>query len=256
MNRILEKFQKHELSIGTFTHLKSATAVECLGRTGLDYVVIDTEHCGVGVDALSAAITAADAAGITPLVRINEISRSAVLQPLDAGAKGLLVPAVVSVEQVRRLVEYAKFPPLGKRGFCPTRDGGWGFDDASARGVGAYMARCDRETLLIPQCETAECLAQIEEIAAISGVDGIFVGPLDLSISLGCPMQFDQPVMLDALARILSACRTNGKLTIIFCGDTETARLRASQGYDSLTVGLDTQLLIHSCREMVGAIRA
>ena len=88
MNPLQEKFKKGELSVGTFTQLGSPIAVECLGRTGLDYVLIDTEHCAVGVEFLTAAITAADAAGITPLVRINEISRSAVLQPLDYGAQG------------------------------------------------------------------------------------------------------------------------------------------------------------------------
>ena len=80
MNRVQEKFMKKELSVGTFTQLNSATAVECLGQTGLDYVLIDTEHTAVGIDFLTAAITAADAAGLVPLVRINDISRSKVLQ--------------------------------------------------------------------------------------------------------------------------------------------------------------------------------
>ena len=94
MNRIREKFLNHELSVGTFTQLTSTVAVEALGRTGLDYVLIDTEHSAVGIEFLSSAITAADAAGIVPLVRINDIARSKVLQPLDYGAQGLIVPAV------------------------------------------------------------------------------------------------------------------------------------------------------------------
>ena len=81
MNRLKEKFQNHELSIGTFTQLSSPTAVECLGRSGLDYVLIDTEHCPVDINFLTSAITAADAAGIVPLVRINDIARSKVLFP-------------------------------------------------------------------------------------------------------------------------------------------------------------------------------
>ena len=154
MNRIREKFLNHELSVGTFTQLSSTVAVECLGRTGLDYVLIDTEHSAVGIEFLSSAITAADAAGIVPLVRINDITRSKVLQPLDYGAQGLIVPAVETVDQVRRLVEYAKFPPVGNRGFCPTRDGGYGYDEISMQGTEAYFAHANRETLLIPQCET------------------------------------------------------------------------------------------------------
>ena len=255
MNRIREKFLNHELSVGTFTQLSSTVAVECLGRTGLDYVLIDTEHSAVGIEFLSSAITAADAAGIVPLVRINDITRSKVLQPLDYGAQGLIVPAVETVDQVRRLVEYAKFTPVGNRGFCPTRDGGYGYDEISMQGTEAYFAHANRETLLIPQCETVGCLEHIEEITAMDGVDGIFVGPFDLSIALGRPMAFDCDEMRAALDRILNACHKNNKMAFIFCGDAQAAKTRAAQGFDSVTAGLDIMALVDSYRAMVQDIR-
>ena len=255
MNRIREKFLNHELSVGTFTQLSSTVAVECLGRMGLDYVLIDTEHSAVGIEFLSSAITAADAAGIVPLVRINDITRSKVLQPLDYGAQGLIVPAVETVDQVRRLVEYAKFPPVGNRGFCPTRDGGYGYDEISMQGTEAYFAHANRETLLIPQCETVGCLEHIEEITAMDGVDGIFVGPFDLSIALGRPMAFDCDEMRAALDRILNACHKNNKMAFIFCGDAQAAKTRAAQGFDSVTAGLDIMALVDSYRAMVQDIR-
>ena len=255
MNRIREKFLNHELSVGTFTQLSSTVAVECLGRTGLDYVLIDTEHSAVGIEFLSSAITAADAAGIVPLVRINDITRSKVLQPLDYGAQGLIVPAVETVDQVRRLVEYAKFPPVGNRGFCHTRDGGYGYDEISMQGTEAYFAHANRETLLIPQCETVGCLEHIEEITAMDGVDGIFVGPFDLSIALGRPMAFDCDEMRAALDRILNACHKNNKMAFIFCGDAQAAKTRAAQGFDSVTAGLDIMALVDSYRAMVQDIR-
>lgn len=255
MNRIREKFLNHELSVGTFTQLTSTVAVEALGRTGLDYVLIDTEHSAVGIEFLSSAITAADAAGIVPLVRINDIARSKVLQPLDYGAQGLIVPAVETVEQVRRLVEYAKFPPVGNRGFCPTRDGGYGYDEVSMQGTDIYFAHANQETLLIPQCETVGCLEHIEEITAMDGVDGIFVGPFDLSIALGRPMAFDCDEMRAALDRILNACHKNNKMAFIFCGDAQAAKARAAQGFDSVTAGLDIMALVDSYRAMVQDIR-
>ncbi len=255
MNRIREKFLNHELSVGTFTQLTSTVAVEALGRTGLDYVLIDTEHSAVGIEFLSSAITAADAAGIVPLVRINDIARSKVLQPLDYGAEGLIVPAVETVEQVRRLVEYAKFPPVGNRGFCPTRDGGYGYDEVSMQGTDVYFAHANQETLLIPQCETVGCLEHIEEITAMDGVDGIFVGPFDLSIALGRPMAFDCDEMRAALDRILNACHKNNKMAFIFCGDAQAAKARAAQGFDSVTAGLDIMALVDSYRAMVQDIR-
>ena len=255
MNRIREKFLNHELSVGTFTQLTSTVAVEALGRTGLDYVLIDTEHSAVGIEFLSSAITAADAAGIVPLVRINDIARSKVLQPLDYGAQGLIVPAVETVEQVRRLVEYAKFPPVGNRGFCPTRDGGYGYDEVSMQGTDVYFAHANQETLLLPQCETVGCLEHIEEITAMDGVDGIFVGPFDLSIALGRPMAFDCDEMRAALDRILNACHKNNKMAFIFCGDAQAAKARAAQGFDSVTAGLDIMALVDSYRAMVQDIR-
>ena len=255
MNRIREKFLNHELSVGTFTQLTSTVAVEALGRTGLDYVLIDTEHSAVGIEFLSSAITAADAAGIVPLVRINDIARSKVLQPLDYGAQGLIVPAVETVEQVGRLVEYAKFPPVGNRGFCPTRDGGYGYDEVSMQGTDVYFAHANQETLLIPQCETVGCLDHIEEITAMDGVDGIFVGPFDLSIALGRPMAFDCDEMRAALDRILNACHKNNKMAFIFCGDAQAAKARAAQGFDSVTAGLDIMALVDSYRAMVQDIR-
>ena len=255
MNRIREKFLNHELSVGTFTQLTSTVAVEALGRTGLDYVLIDTEHSAVGIEFLSSAITAADAAGIVPLVRINDIARSKVLQPLDYGAQGLIVPAVETVEQVRRLVEYAKFPPVGNRGFCPTRDGGYGYDEVSMQGTDVYFAHANQETLLIPQCETVGCLDHIEEITAMDGVDGIFLGPFDLSIALGRPMAFDCDEMRAALDRILNACHKNNKMAFIFCGDAQAAKARAAQGFDSVTAGLDIMALVDAYRAMVQDIR-
>ena len=134
--------------------------------------------------------------------------------------------------------------------------GGWGYDEVHQQGVEAYFAHANRETLLIPQCETAGCLEHIEEITALDGVDGIFVGPFDLSIALGKPMAFDCPEMKAAMQRILDACHKNGKIAFIFCGDAATARARAAEGYDSVTTALDALMLTDAYRSLVRDIRA
>lgn len=193
-NRLADKKAQGIPSYGTFTQLKSAAAIENIACAPFDFVVIDTEHQTFGTDLMASAVASAQGAGLTPLVRICEISRHAVLHPLDAGAAGLIVPAVKTAEEVRQLVTYAKFAPLGNRGYQPTRDCRWG-SSPSFTPV-SYMEEANRKTLLIPQCETRECLEHIEEIASIDGVDGIFIGPLDLSIALGCPLQLDAPSWL------------------------------------------------------------
>lgn len=248
MNTVLEKFRRGEKSVGTFTHMLSTTGVEALARTGLDYVVIDMEHSPIGTEGAAKCVAAAAGAGITPFVRLDEIRRSSVLKMLDVGAMGLVVPAVKTVDQVRTLVEYAKFAPAGDRGFCPTLDGGWGYDPVAAAGLEAYMTSKNHDTLLLPQCETLGCLEHIEEIAGTDGVGGIFIGPYDLSIAMGIPGQFSNQALIGAEARILRACRAAGKPCIIFTGDAAAAKAHFDAGFDSVTLGLDVLTLISGYR--------
>ena len=254
-NTVRTKFLSHTPSIGTFTHLKSMAAVEAIGATGLDYVIFDTEHAAVTADEVSRLTASAEAAGITPFARVQDGSRSSLLRALDAGVMGLIVPCMETVEEIRQLVRWSKFYPLGRRGFSVSRDCRWGYADNFQGGMDAYMAEANRDTLLIPQCETAGCLAHIEEIAAIDGVDGIMVGPFDLSIALGMPGQFDRPEFAAAVERILQACKASGKLSMIFTGDAAAARQRIDQGFDTVIVGLDAAFLAESYRGLLARLR-
>lgn len=248
MNTLLEKKKSGQVSCGTFTQMKSTVAIECMGTTGLDYVLIDSEHATMTSEFIAEAITAADAAGITPLVRVNSLTRDTILHPLDAGAKGLIVPAIETPEEVRLLVKYAKFTPVGSRGYAPTRDGRWNLEELTADGIAAYMKQQNQETLLLPQCETLGCLEHLDEIVSIDGVDGIFVGPLDLSIAMGIPMKLDDPRMQDAILHILQTCKKYGKLAAIYCNDANAAKKYAAMGFDSVTIGLDLLCLANVYR--------
>ena len=252
-NAVLKKFREGRPSLGTFTAIGNPLAVESLRYTGLDYVIVDTEHTPAGIESAAAQIAAAQGAGLTALARANEISRTAVLRLLDVGAQGVVVPCVETVEEVRELVQYAKYTPLGNRGFCPTRDGGWGYAPHAAS-IPDYVEICNRETLLLPQCETAGCLERIEEITAMDGVDGIFVGPFDLSIALGRPGEFDAPEVHEAILRVQAACRRHGKLSMIFTGGPAASRQRFAEGYDSATMGLDTLFYVEMYKKMVAEV--
>ena len=135
-NRILEKFRRGEKSLGIFTHMLSATAIEAMAYTGLDYAIIDIEHSPIAAEHAAELVGVAERSGLSALVRVDAIERSPILKMLDVGASGLIVPQVESVEQVRTLVSYAKFAPLGSRGYCQTRDGGWGLAENYAGGHG------------------------------------------------------------------------------------------------------------------------
>ena len=254
-NAILEKFRRGEPSLGIISHLLSAPAIEVLAYTGMDYVLIDLEHSPIGAEHAARLVGVAQGAGLAPLVRVDGIERSPILKMLDAGAAGLVVPQLETVEQARKLVSYAKFPPLGNRGYCPTRDGGWGSGSCYERGMDGYMAEANTSTLLIPQCETAGCLEHIEEIAAVEGVDGIFIGPFDLSIALGIPGQFGDPLLTEGIERVRRACAAAGKLCIMYAGSGEAAKRYFDQGFPSVAAGLDIEVLKLAVRGIASAAR-
>ena len=254
-NAILEKFRRGEPSLGIISHLLSAPAIEVLAYTGMDYVLIDLEHSPIGAEHAAQLVGVAQGAGLAPLVRVDGIERSPILKMLDAGAAGLVVPQLETVEQARELVGYAKFPPLGNRGYCPTRDGGWGSGSCYERGMDGYMAEANASTLLIPQCETAGCLEHIEEIAAVEGVDGIFIGPFDLSIALGIPGQFGDPLLTEGIERVRRACAAAGKLCIMYAGSGEAAKRYFDQGFPSVAAGLDIEVLKLAVRGIASAAR-
>lgn len=252
-NILKEKLAQGKQPLGTFVGTASPAVVECLGCAGLDFVILDNEHSPVEAETTAAMVRAAELRNVTPLARVREISRPAILKLLDVGVQGLIVPDVRGTEDVRRVVDYAKYAPVGRRGFCPSRKDGWGTDPQC--GVLDTMAHFNQETLVIPQCETAEALSDIETIAAMDGVDGIFIGPFDLSISMGMPGDFENPQFRAALARILSACRAAGKPCLIFAGDGAGAAVRFAQGYDAVAMGLDATLLITGVKAQIAAGR-
>lgn len=252
-NILKEKLAQGKQPLGTFVGTASPAVVECLGCAGLDFVILDNEHSPVEAETTAAMVRAAELRNVTPLARVREISRPAILKLLDVGVQGLIIPDVRGTEDVRRVVDYAKYAPVGRRGFCPSRKDGWGTDPQC--GVLDTMAHFNQETLVIPQCETAEALSDIETIAAMDGVDGIFIGPFDLSISMGMPGDFENPQFRAALARILSACRAAGKPCLIFAGDGAGATVRFAQGYDAVAMGLDATLLITGVKAQIAAGR-
>ena len=214
-NTLKEKLQNHQQPIGTFFELGSANVAEALGQTGLDFIIIDNEHGPFEAESTLDYVRGAQLDGVTPLARVREISRPAVLKLLDIGVHGLIVPDVHTVEQVQELIDYAKYAPVGKRGFCPTRKDCWGFAYPATESVPVNMAVNNAETLLIPQCETVGCLENIETIAAMDGVDGIFIGPFDLT-NIGLINAFTTEKRICSVINSINKCRVRNCKLIIF----------------------------------------
>ena len=253
-NLLKEKMLKGENVIGTFFQLGGSTAVECLGISGLDFFIIDTEHGPFDVESSMDFIRTAELQSITPFARIKDVSRPSVLKMLDIGAKGIIVPCVETVEQVKNLVEWSKYYPLGKRGFFTARPAGYGFYDF-AKNIDGYFKTCNEETLLIPQCETMSFLENIEEIVNINGVDGIFIGPYDLSIGMGKPAQFSDPEFLQAVSEVKKACKDAGKFSFIYTGSNNEAKRYFDEGFDGVAVNFDAAIFINAYKTIINEIK-
>ena len=253
-NRLKEQLLDKVQPIGIFVDTASSYVVECIGRSGFDFIIIDNEHSPIEAETSADLIRAAELSGITPLVRVRECSRPAVLKVLDVGACGIVVPNVNSVDDVKELVSYCKYRPVGNRGFCPSRKDGWGYDLGMS--VEETMKYFNEQVLLIPQCETVGALSAIDEIAAMAGVDGIFIGPFDLSISMGIPGEFGNPLFREALGKILTATHRAGKFCILFTGTPDGVVQGFQDGYDAMTYSLDAALLIDCFKERIQRIKS
>lgn len=183
---------------GVIVKMPSPAVVELAGHTGFDLVVIDTEHGTADNSELENHLRAADSAGIPVLVRIGTNDPLSTLRALDAGAAGVIVPHISSAEQARVAVAQAHYPPLGTRGLAvSTRAGRHG--NASMRD---HLASAAENTVVVAQVEDKEAAKRSEEIAHTPGLNAVWIGPSDLSMSLGLPGQLDHPEVVAAVDRI------------------------------------------------------
>lgn len=216
---------------GALDGFASPDIVEMLGYGGCDFVIIDSEHGALNIETIQSLVTAANASGATPFVRIGGPDPRQILQALDVGAFGIHVPTVNTKEEVERCVQAARYFPLGKRGLhASIRAAQYGnFTPAE------YMAWANQEPLMIIAIESVEGYKNLPEILTVPGVDMIFVGPADLSQSLGIPFQNDNPLLLDTIADILTRTRAAGLYAGINVGSPEQAGLWIGKGAQLIT---------------------
>ena len=253
-NMILKKMQAGEQVVGMFFEMFGTSIVEYLGITGLNFFIVDIEHSTFTTESLLEIVHTAELRDMSTLMRIKDIRRSNVLRPLNVGVQGLIIPNIRTVDEVKQVVDWGKYAPIGNRGFSLSRVTDFGFSDKVSN-LPAYFKERNQETLIIPQCETPECLENIEEICAIDGVDGIFVGPFDLTIALGIPAQFDHPIFKEALARIYKACRDNNKFILIFGANTDQAKNYIDYGFDAVTCSMDVTIMIEAYKNMLETVK-
>ncbi|MDI9584637.1 MAG: aldolase/citrate lyase family protein [Acidobacteriota bacterium] len=232
----------------------SPAAVEIAALAGCDFVWLEVEHSALDVMQLEHLCRAAELHGILSLARTADPSRPWVLRPLEAGAKIVLVPQVHTVEQAAAVAEWAKFPPLGKRGYN-TGSRGLGYG-AMAPTPNEILENANRETVLLVQIESQEALDSVEEIAAIEGVDGLFYGPGDMSLDKGIPSDWDNEELLAAGEHIIRIARANGKISSSTCPTMTMAARWKQAGANMLIVGGELALLRKAFTDRLAEVRA
>jgi 4-hydroxy-2-oxoheptanedioate aldolase len=254
INLLLEKLVRGEKPIGIFTVLGGTANIESAAMAGIDYVILDNEHGPHEPESDIPAVIAAERHGITPLIRPHGHDRASVLKSLDNGAQGLVVPYVRSLEEVLILLGRVKYKPIGDRGFGVVRANGFGFSDVM-QDLEKYFEHMNEQTLFLPQCETAGFLRDVEDIVQLPGVDGVFVGPYDLSIALGVPGDLESKTLMNAVEKVQKVCADAGKWSFIYAGSPEKAKQFFDMGYDSVAAGVDAMLLTLGIAGVVKALR-
>jgi 2-keto-3-deoxy-L-rhamnonate aldolase RhmA len=218
--------------VGTILSTGSPEVADLMARIGYQFLWIDCEH---GMIELATAGLLAQVIGerASVLVRVPTAGAHHLQRAADLGAHGIIVPQVGHADQARAVVAACHYPPRGRRGVGVARAQGYGLELAS------YVHDRSSALAVLVQIESAAAVAQIDDILAVPGVDGVFVGPHDLSASLGHLGELEHPVVVEALERVRSACVRRGTPIGTFAADAQGARRAVEQGYDLVAVGID-----------------
>ncbi|SRR6056297_2217193 len=241
---------RDKLLAGTFLNLGSAHTVEIVAGLGFDWLLIDLEHGSGTLADLRGMLQACRGSTAAPVVRIPSVDPDTVKLVMDGGAAGVMFPFVSSVEHAREAIRCMKYPPQGSRGVAGViRATDFG------RNWRGYFGEANAKSLVVVQIETAEAVAVADQIAALDGVDVLFVGPLDLSVNLGHPAEYDHPEVVAAFQQVVDACGRHGKaagiLTKAGCVDQHKA-----MGFRFLAYGSDAGAVIAGMNGFLEALRA
>ena len=251
-NRLKEMLAAGRPAIGAQLRFGLPAIAELFGLAGFDWVLIDTEHAPQTPIGVQAQLQAVAGTGATAIVRAARTDADLLKLYLDMGAMGILVPFIETPEQALAGAQACRYPPRGTRGWGPHRAAEYGLRAAE------YTASINDEVMYIALIETALAVENIERIMAIDGVDACMIGPVDLAISLGTPFDYEAPVFVDAVAKVLEGCLGSGKppgIPRMGVSDADD-RLRQDieSGFRLILAGMDESLLSSGCRDTLSSL--
>lgn len=243
------KLKSGKLCVGAQLALSDPAVAEIFGNAGYDWLVVDTEHAASDPPTVRAMLQAAQHTSAVVLARPARLDPDVIRRFLDLGSPGVLCPFINTGEEARSLVQACRYPPAGIRGYGPRRAGAYGLE------ADDYFREANDLMLCIPIIESKLAVENIEDIVSIEGIDGVSVGPMDLSISLGCFKEFESPVYLETVERVRQACKKHKKAMGTGCYSLEHARQCMASGDTLLLVAGDDQFLAAEARRCLSALQ-
>lgn len=240
------RIARNETLFGVFVDAPTISHVETLAIAGFDFVILDQEHGHINAESLVHLVSACDHFGIASLVRIPTLASWLIGPALDCGSSGVQVPFVSSAAEAKAAVAAARFAPDGERGVHVFLRGG----QYGRLGAEGFFRACNENQAVVLQVEGTRGVENLEEIAAVPGYDSIFIGPYDLSQSLGVPGQTGHASVVDVIEQSVTLCKQHGKVVGTFVNTPEDAAIWAKRGVQMVSVSCDTNIFYRACMEL------
>lgn len=246
--RLRSVLESDGVAFGGWCSILDGFVAEVMASTGFDWCCIDLQHGIGGHGAMVPMLQGIEGTGTPTIVRVPWNEPAGIMRALDAGAEGVIVPMVDSAAQAAAAVDACRYAPDGQRSWGPAR--------ASLRRQDYSPATVNADVVCLPLVESAAAVSAVDDILAVTGVDGVFVGPSDLAVSLGVtPGQTSDPRLQEAVATVLAACRRAGKVAGIFSPNDGALSAYTAAGFDMIAVSNDVRLLGRAAREAVQGAR-
>jgi 4-hydroxy-2-oxoheptanedioate aldolase len=249
-NRLRTLWREDRTAVNGWLAVPSAFSAEVMAHQGWDTLTIDMQHGVIDYTSLVGMLQAISTTATVPVVRVPWLEPGIIMKTLDAGAYGVICPMVNTREDAQRFVAYTNYAPKGTRSFGPVR--------ALLYGGADYPQQADSTIVRFAMIETAQALDNLDAILSVEGLDAVYIGPSDLSLSLGCRPVFDDvdPPVAQAMAHILARARHHGVQAGVHNGLPEVARQRSAMGFRFVTVSSDARLMAAGSQQILAAMRA
>ena len=250
-NHLKKALREGKIVFGPFLKITDPAVVEIMGFAGFDFVIIDEEHGPISIESAQNMIRAAESVNITPIIRVGNNDEALILRALDIGAQGVEIPQINSKSDAVRAVKSVKYSPQGERGVCRyVRAANYSSMDKFE-----YFKSENEETIIIAHIEGVEGINNLDEILSVPGINIIFIGPYDLSQSLGIPGEISHPLVTEKMKEVVLKCKENKVAVGTFADDIETAKSWVSLGVQYMSFSVDVGILYEASKKIIKQLK-